>query len=372
MKFDDIEIITAPKNSIYIFYGYEIILVKYQKKFKGFFKDTDNTWKFFTGILLNEEKTQKSGFLNFKFKTPLTISKYKFFDSHENAFISKFLGGGIWARNLQIKNLKSRTETRENYIKFPAINLNHNIEIINLYIRSPYMKNIFRHSSGIYYFLENNTTHCNYDKLFLKEKFIYPERFNNEYKLNSFSKHLILENSIKEKNYNLFRSCLELGYYQFYDLKINDCNLLVYLTKLKETKYLEFIFSLEPSMSLLLDFYENKKIKDLIIKYKLIYYYQKDSQLFKVFLLENIKYLKSIYLGKIIKHEVKYFNYLQRKKIKIEEIGCNLLEMIHKENITYIKKLQDKNKKIFLNSDSKDYIKNNTTVQNYLVFNYLN
>jgi hypothetical protein len=328
----EIQIKTLKNKKILGFQDYEFIKCKWRDVSQGFYRKNKSEWKPFIGLILNENITFKLGVLTHKIVDMNS--------TEETEKISCLLGGGKWLKQERGSFLNLEIEERNNiYYE------------INKFIDSPFLKFICQHKDNFYYFSKNKENRL-YDYLESKDIIFEPlkdlEEINNLKKINEVRK-----------------------------LKYKDYSLLSYLSSKSDKKtldLLEKVFVYHPEISLELNFYKINYNKNLILRYNLIYYYQKDDFKFKYLLYQEIKNLKTSILGKIKKEvwkQVRDYNLINRnvKEIKLEEI--DLIDILLNMNVEYVVKVITLNPKLFNSKESKKYIKSKTTLTNHHISSHL-
>jgi len=326
----DIQIKTLKNKRVLGFKEYQIIKCKFKNQSFGFYRRGKTEWIPFVGLILDENLSFKLGVLIHKI---VDIPPSKITDE-----ISFSLGGGKWLEKERGSFLNLETEERDNiYYE------------INKFIDSPYLKYIKQHKDNFYYFYKGTK---DYDYLENKEKSF--EKLDDLEEINNLKK-VELADKLKYKNYSL----------------------LSYLASQKDKKNLELlekVFVYNPHLSFSLDFYKDSHNKNLILRYNLIHYYQKDDFKFKYLLYQEIKNLKTSKLGKIKKivwKQVRDYNLINRnvQEIKLEEI--DLIDILLNLNVEYVVQVVSLNQKIFISKETKKYIKSKTTLTNHHIASHL-
>ena len=326
----NIQIKTLKNKKVLGFKEYQIIKCKYKNQSFGFYRKGKTEWVPFSGLILDENLSFKLGILVHKI---VDIPPSKITDK-----ISFCLGGGKWLKQERGSFLNLETEERDNIFYE-----------INKFIGSPYLKYIKQHKDNFYYFYKGTK---DYDYLESKEKTFV--RLDDLEDINNLKK-VELADGLKYKNYSL----------------------LPYLASQRDKKNLELlekVFVYNPQLSFSLNFYKDNYNKNLILRYNLIYYYQKDDFKFKYLLYQEIKNLKTSKLGKIKKvvwKQVRDYNLINRnvKEIKLEEI--DLIDILLNLNVEYVVQVASLNQKLFTSKETKKYIKTKTTLTNHHISSHL-
>jgi len=324
---EDIKIKLFKENKILGYQDISFVKCEYKNKEFSFFKKGNEEWNPFLGVLIDDKKTFDLGIITHK----IIASK----ENEDTNYISCLLGGGRWITEKE----------RGSFLNFEKIKPDNIYYHINNYINSKFMKYIKQHRNNFYYFTIQD---IDYDDLESKDI-----SFKKIKKLNNLEK-LSIENTL-----------------------YNNKSLLVFLStsSTKENlKLLEEVFINDNSLSFKINFYINNYNKKLILRYKLINYYLTDIFKFKYLLQENIKKLTSVQLGKVKKITIKQirgYNLIMKNVETITYEEINLIDVLLNMNIDFITEVVDKNKKLFIDKETKKYVKSKKTKTNNYLADYL-
>lgn len=321
-----IEVFSYQKGIALGYKDNQFIRCIYNKKEYGFYRHSDSEWKYFSGIMLSEEKTLDKGVM---------ISEIVEGDeTEETKKISFAFGGGKWILSHE----------RGSFLNFSSATTQNIYLDINKFINSKFLSDARRHTSGIFYFTKSKK---DYNLLKFEDLLL--------------TSHSQLEKSITNKKFEKFKSIVQY----IKDVKnigMKDRRLVIFFIQEKGyLDYLEFLFQINPGLTLLLDFYTESKNRELLTRYKIIYYYINNQFKFDFFLKENIKFLKNQYLGRIMK-------IIDKKEVFVD-IG--LIDILLISDLNYVNEVIKLNKKIFKSDSAKKVIRQKRNVSNKAVANHL-
>jgi len=313
---DDLKVYTYQRGYALGYDCYQFILVEKNEKKFGMYREGDGEWKGFRGILLDEEKTHLRGSIFHK------IVDLKMDDS-----ISEILGGGKWLRQ----------PGRGSFVHVETFTPEDTISEINKFISSEYLPLVKRNYNNFYYFSQNNIKCIKLDIFELVAR-----KIKNEVSCKKY---------LQNRNIALFRTLIEKEK-RIEELEYERTFLVFYLAE-NNLQMLEVILEKDPYITLKLDYYETKENKNLLLRYKIIYFYFEDDFKFEYFLIRNVKNLKKLSLGKNRGNEM------------------NLIDMLLGRDIEFVMEVVKSNKKLFLTQEAKKLVKEKKNMTNHHICTYL-
>lgn len=313
---DDLKVYTYHRGYALGYDCYQFILVEHSGKKFGMYREGDGEWRGFKGILLDEKKTHLRGSVF-----------HQIVDLKVDESISETLGGGKWLRQ----------SGRGSFVQVETLTPEDTISEINKFISSEYLPLVRRSYNNFYYFSQKNIKCIKLDIFELVAR-----KIKNEVSCKKY---------LQNRNIALFRTLIEKEE-RIEELEYEGTFLVFYLAE-NNLQFLEVILEKDPYISLKLDYYENKENKNLLLRYKIIYFYFDDDFKFEYFLLRNVKNLKKLSLGKNRGNEM------------------NLIDMLLGRDIEFVMEVVKSNKKLFLTQEAKKLVKEKKNMTNHHICAYL-
>jgi len=313
---EDLKVYTYQRGYVLGYDFYQFILVECNRKKFGMYREGDGEWKGLRGILLDEEKTQTRGSIF-----------HKIVDLEVDDPVSETLGGGKWLNQ----------SGRGSFVHVETLTPEDVVSEINKFISSEYLPLVRRNYNNFYYFSQNNIKCIKLDIFELVAR-----KIKNEVSCKKY---------LQNGNIELFRTLIEKEE-RIEELEYEKTFLVFYLAE-NNLQMLEVILQKDPYITLKLDYYENKENKNLLLRYKIIYFYFEDDFKFEYFLLRNVKNLKKLSLGKNRGNEM------------------NLVDMLLSRDIEFVMEVAKSNKKLFLTQEAKKLVKEKKNMTNHHICAYL-